>query len=210
MPERWRGCTPLHFSAYRLTDGDGLPIIQALLGAGADPNVTADNHGETPLFWAMRQNIHSDIRVLEALLNGGANPAVRNNSLDTPLHTACRYGRLEAVQVLIRRQGPECLTFKNNWENTPLDQLSMGQDYFSIPGGSRKFHPAAYSTSLRRNDSSARRSSRPSLSSSRGDLHSWQRGGIPACGWNAQYGEPADPLGISHCHRTRLGARLGP
>ena len=63
------------------------------------------------------------ISVVEALLNGGANPAVRRNDLETTLHLACRDGRLDIVKLLIRRQGLECLTWKNEDEETPLDVL---------------------------------------------------------------------------------------
>ena len=42
------GTTPLHM-ASRVSDANQLPILQALLDAGADPNV-ADFDGYTPLF----------------------------------------------------------------------------------------------------------------------------------------------------------------
>ena len=114
------GSTPLHMAFI----ANQLPIIRALLEAGADPN-TADNDGETPLFWAARDN---SIRVLEALLDRGATPAVQNRDLVTPLHIACSRGRLDIVELLIRRQGSECLTFKNNRERTPLDRLLNSQN----------------------------------------------------------------------------------
>jgi len=113
------GCTPLrnsHLGDHRL------PILQALLEAGADPNV-ADHDGETPLLLYVA--FASPISTLEALLDGGANPAARNNNLDTPLHIACFCKNLDAAQLLIRRQGPECLTWKNIAEETPFDQIDQ-------------------------------------------------------------------------------------
>lgn len=116
------GWTPLHSACS--ADIIPLPILQALLEAGADANV-ADDNGDTPLFFVARHSGHI-LRVVEALLDGGANPAVRNNSLDTLLHIACRYGHLDTVQVLIQGGGGpelECLTARDGNELTPLDGL---------------------------------------------------------------------------------------
>ena len=71
------------------------------------------------------------ISAVEALLNGGANPAAQDNDLDTPLHTACFLGWLDVVELLIQRQSSECLTFQNNLEETPLDQLAQDRSRIS-------------------------------------------------------------------------------
>ena len=119
MSEEWRAAR-LFIWLIALADANRLPIIQALLEAGADPNA-ADDDGYTPLFYVISTLCH--ISTVEALLDGGANPAARNNNLDTPLHIACLRGRLDVAQLLIQRQGSECLTCKNNREETPLDVL---------------------------------------------------------------------------------------
>ena len=144
------GETPLHM-AWRASIQDQLPILQALLEAGADPNA-ADDNGETPLFRVFCHERH--IHVVEALLHGGANPAARNNNLDTPLHIACRfgYGRLEAeaVQLLIQRQGSECLTLRNNREQTPLDRL--GQSCSEVKASIRQHILQTYAGMLAQRD----------------------------------------------------------
>ena len=120
------------YSAYPASFGDRLPILQALLGAGADPNA-ADFDGYTPLFYYI---IHPcPISTVEALLDAGADPAVRNRVLDTPIHHACMRGRLDVVELLIQRQGSECLTLKNNRDKTPLDRLLLAQNHYNTPVG---------------------------------------------------------------------------
>jgi len=117
--------TPLHW--VRVDSSNARLMTQALLDAGADPNA-ADDDGETPLFRVARQN--SPISVVEAMLDGGANPAAQNNNIDTLLHITCRYGHLDAVQVLIQRCGGpelECLTVRDAHELTPLDCLRFAQ-----------------------------------------------------------------------------------
>ena len=116
------GKTPLHM-VWRASIRDELPIMQALLEAGANPNA-ANFGGLTPLFY---YTIHPcSTSTVEALLAGGANPAVRNNNLDTPLHIACGLqGRFDVAHLLIQRHGSECLTLKNNRGETPLDLLDQ-------------------------------------------------------------------------------------
>jgi len=117
------GFTPLHFAACSVyTELDRLPIIQALLDAGADPNA-ADDAGDTPLFFAA---FSKNKNVVKILLDGGANSAAQNNDRDTPLHAACcvvGVGRLDIAKSLIWG-GHECLTMRNNFERTPLDQAN--------------------------------------------------------------------------------------
>jgi len=122
------GCTPLHLACSAMSGDTPLPLLQALLEAGADPNAADSVFGETPL--SLAASFKNKIGV-EILLDGGANPAARNRALDTPLHTACYQGRLDIAELLIRRdQGSECLMMlRNNREETPLDRLSRVRNW---------------------------------------------------------------------------------
>ncbi|XP_067618916.1 ankyrin repeat and sterile alpha motif domain-containing protein 1B isoform X2 [Eurosta solidaginis] len=112
-----RGSTPLYLAAWAGHD----EIVKQLLlhtPKAANPNAqTIDN--ETPLHCAAQ---HGHNTVLAILLAYGADPTVRNNSFQTALDLAAQFGRLQAVQTLIRTH-PELLapyrTTGSNTHSTP-------------------------------------------------------------------------------------------
>jgi len=137
-----RGLTPLHLARTSSTEEHShrwLPVVQALLVAGADPNAVYAN-GNTPLLRAILCKQH--ISFIEAFLNGGADPTVGDGDNYTPLHAACGVGRLDTVQALTRRQGggpglESLLTAKTVRGLTPLDtprhpQMEPGTDIVSV------------------------------------------------------------------------------
>ena len=66
------GASPLHYACFGAKYARRLPIVQALLEAGADPSA-ADRDSWTPLYIAILRD--GPIGVVEALLDGGADPA---------------------------------------------------------------------------------------------------------------------------------------
>ncbi|KAM3916923.1 BRCA1-associated RING domain protein 1 [Leptodactylus fuscus] len=77
---------------------------------------TKKNHkGETMLHVA---SIKGNIRAVEELLIGGANPNVKDNAGWTPLHEACNHGHTSVVEVLLRHQALVNTTGYHN--DTPL------------------------------------------------------------------------------------------
>ena len=70
---------------------------------------TVDN--ETPLHCAAQ---HGHTGALTTLLAHGADPNVSNNRGETPLDLASQYGRLQAVQMLIRAHPELLLPFKSD------------------------------------------------------------------------------------------------
>src|SRR5262249_11924901 len=72
---------------------DDLPTIEALLRAGADPNVTVQS-GATPVIVAMQYH-HSAAAL--ALIEGGGNINVRDRAGNTTLHLAAQAGDEKVV-----------------------------------------------------------------------------------------------------------------
>ncbi|CAM9596167.1 unnamed protein product [Pylaiella littoralis] len=86
-----------------------LPIIRALLSAGADPNHLAevcDNGAFTALRLAVERDCVDSINLL---ISAGANPNrpfyTRQLEGVTPVHWACRLARSDCLETLLRRGG---------------------------------------------------------------------------------------------------------
>ena len=86
------GTTALHWAAHR----DDLAIVELLIGAGADVNLTND-YGVTPLSLACT---NGSAQVVARLLDAGADPEMRTAG-ETALMTAVRTGSVDTVEVLI-------------------------------------------------------------------------------------------------------------
>ena len=112
--------TPLHVAV--VIDQDPT-AIEALLQAGADPNVRDDDKS-TPLHWAARRNPNP--AVIEALLRAGADPNAQSKSKSTPLHWAVMYNRNPAVTEVLLQAGA-ILNAQNKLNNTPL-HLAAGNN----------------------------------------------------------------------------------
>ena len=89
------GETPL-LSAARLT-GDRRGVINLLLSAGADPNLTEPQHGRTALHVLIDKG---HVEAAKVLLESGADVNAKDNSGLTPLDLANQTGRAAAARVL--------------------------------------------------------------------------------------------------------------
>lgn len=75
-------------------------LVQFLLQQGADPNIAAANGiGVYPIHSACAV---SDYGITAMLLDGGANPNVKQQRDITPLHSAAHNGQLELAQLLLQ------------------------------------------------------------------------------------------------------------
>ena len=111
--DRFLGWTPLHTAAIY---SENLTVIQALIGAGADPR-WRDNHGGTPLHWASALN--GNVAVIQALIAAGADPSARDNRDRTPLQSAAESNGNVAVLRALVAAGADP-NGRSNRDRTPL------------------------------------------------------------------------------------------
>uniref|UniRef100_A0AAY4ATT1 Ion transport domain-containing protein n=1 Tax=Denticeps clupeoides TaxID=299321 RepID=A0AAY4ATT1_9TELE len=89
------GAGPLHHA----TAGGSLETIRFLANEGGPEELNAcDDHGCTPLHWAVEKNQES---ICSLLLDLGANPNILNKALLAPLHMAITKGHNTLVELLL-------------------------------------------------------------------------------------------------------------
>jgi len=101
------------FAATALADTN-----RALQLLAADKNVVQarDHDGQTPLHWAVLNNL---LPLTTFWLQAGASPAATNLAGQTPLHLAAMQGLTEQVSLLLAAKAPADVRDTNGW--TPLD-----------------------------------------------------------------------------------------
>jgi hypothetical protein len=120
-PRGYSDNTPLHAAAYY---GD-LEMAQVLLEYGVDVNAQNDA-GCTPLDFASRDGHRNDSRVVQLLIDHGADPNTRaSRSGFTPLHRASENGRIEVVRLLIEHGAN--VEMQDKYGRTPLNVASGDQ-----------------------------------------------------------------------------------
>lgn len=130
---------PLHFVSDMLFDGTlargkELPLIEALLAAGADCNYRAPN-GETPLIGAASLGAEDvGLRLLEA----DAAPSALGGFKETALHWAALLG-LNRLAARLIEKGSDVNLRDARYNSTPLGWALHGR--FNPPAGNHGRHP---------------------------------------------------------------------
>jgi ankyrin repeat protein len=129
---------PLHYIsdmlfAGTLGHGKEMPLVEALLKAGADPNHKASS-GETPLIGAASL-FAEDVGL--RLLDAGAQPGDRGAFKETALHWAAHLGLERLVAGLLAKSAD--INIKDaQYDSTPLGWALHGR--FNSPPDSRSNH----------------------------------------------------------------------
>ncbi|KAJ8320852.1 hypothetical protein KUTeg_002439 [Tegillarca granosa] len=94
----------INLDRYRLhklaADGNNIIAIRDFLKQGYT-YVEQDPQGWTPMHWA---SWHNNGEVIKVLLEHGCSPNIVNNSGDSPLHIAARYGHVRVAEILLRHR----------------------------------------------------------------------------------------------------------
>ncbi|CAH2312334.1 85 88 kDa calcium-independent phospholipase A2 isoform X2 [Pelobates cultripes] len=93
-----KGCTPLHLACRK---GDVACVKELIEECQARQDI-ADTDGDTVYHYAASQNNPRIVELLCSVRSVGVNHL--NNMKETPLHIACRLGKVETVQALLRSQ----------------------------------------------------------------------------------------------------------
>ena len=132
---RWGRCVthPLHYISDMLFNGilqkgKELPLVEALIQAGADLNFNKDGKSETPLIGAASLGAE-DVGIF--LLDAGARPEPRGLFGETALHWAAMLGQDRLVARLI--PGSEVDLKDEKYSSPPLGWAIHG--WCNPPGG---------------------------------------------------------------------------
>jgi hypothetical protein len=116
--------TPLHCA---VNYGD-LEMIQGLLECEADVDAL-NEFGSTPLLFALAGDRLNDPRIVQTLLEHGADPNARGNCGLNPLHRVSELGKTEIARVLIEH-GVD-VDAKDDWGRTLYD-IALGRQRYEI------------------------------------------------------------------------------
>jgi len=97
---------------------NNLDLVSYLLSRGADPNLKGD---KLPIIWAAGKN---DVRVLQSVIDAGADVNKKHQGDDFALLEACRKNQIENIKVLLRNGAKLNMTNRNG--ESAIDVAAKG------------------------------------------------------------------------------------
>lgn len=119
-----RGNNTLHFAAL----GQESKILNFIMGIFPHLMTIPNYSGEYPLHWACRAGCVDNVKLL---LKHGGSLSYRDNSKNTPFHTAVESGNYDVVQYLLENESIDILQ-KNGKQLSPLDIACQEGDIETI------------------------------------------------------------------------------
>lgn len=113
--------TPLMIAAEK----GHLPIVEALIAAGADLNVVSSHGGTTALIEAIASTNDTHIEIIKRLLAAKANPDIHGRLTLPPIHVALRVDRREVVELLLKANA-------NPNHDDPLSRAGNDQEMIAL------------------------------------------------------------------------------
>lgn len=95
--------------------------VDALLRAGADPNVLDLSKHYTPLILAVQ---HNDLEMVNSLLAANANPNIQNDTGYTPLHYALLQKNYDIAEALVNHGASTTIKNKSGITSADLARIS--------------------------------------------------------------------------------------
>ncbi len=111
-----RSATPLWLAIQKRQ----VPMVQLLLKYQANPDVAQISEPPAVIFWAL-----SNTNILQALLDAGANPNIKNNDGRTPLSVAAEAGLPVTTVEILLKHGANPNARDGAFGNTPLYELKQ-------------------------------------------------------------------------------------
>jgi ankyrin repeat protein len=140
------GHTPL----FRAAVSGRADIVRVLLAEGANVNADGSN-AQTPLHAAVGEYAAYSAEVVRELLKASADTSAQDRDYETPLYAAVRFGRVEAVQMLVEAHAS---VEGKNWRRlSPLHlagAFGMEQPAIALRNEQRESHHDLAARLLRR------------------------------------------------------------
>lgn len=123
--------TALLYAVKQLKDTDNIKYVELLLKYGADPNITSDKNGDTPLIYAIKNN---NYELSELLLKYDANPNqyFRYTEYNSPLYYAVKNNNPDLMKLLFDNHANDLMYIYIEMDNYNIFKNLLGKKTINI------------------------------------------------------------------------------